>query len=439
MLPVERFLSEFRGGRSSRFAHPVAILILALLCGQADGAQAEIVEKALIRISEDARLRETSIAFSGDGRNASCVVTRAGNDYVLVGDETRGPFKEAHGLTFSPSGTLAWVTFDGERQSVHVEKEVYGGYEAVSAPVFDAQGKHFAFSASKPGASFMVLDGKKGPEFEEVGTPWFDPIAGKLAYVARKDGSWVLMCDQRPMPLDAEDVGYSVCWKPTGDALVLKVMKQGKWFPFFDGKRQGTGLQEIADLVWSPSAGSFAYAAREDGRWRAVGAPETHHSYDSIGRIYTSRKGRTAFGAFRNGKAFLILDGQEVATYDGVGDVEFDPSGAKCAYIGRLVVQSPFKRPSTKSFLVVDGVKAQEFDNVFLPRYSPDGSDVAYGAATVDHDKGEIRAFVKCGRYQSPTYDGIGTAPIFLKNGSHVGFGALRGNTVYWVEGRIKE
>jgi Tol biopolymer transport system component len=99
-------------------------------------------------------------------------------------------------------------------------------------------GKHFAYVARRGGKWFVVVDGKEGKEYDEIGegTPIFSPDSKHFAYVARRGGRWFVVVDGKEGK-EYDGIGKgTLVFSPDSKHLAYEAMRGGKSFVVVDGK-----------------------------------------------------------------------------------------------------------------------------------------------------------------------------------------------------------
>ncbi len=283
--------------------------------------------------------------FSPDGRRLAYVAQKGRKSIVVVdGVEGKEYFQVLPvSLSFSPDGKrvaysarpasalsnprgLWTLVVDGTEGSKH---------DFVVGPYFSRDGMHVAYAATKyrGGSSTkmsVVVDGKNGPEFDEVGLGKFGALLGKnpktppvfssngmrIAYLARKGAKWSVIVDGKQGP-EYDGADY-VSFSPDGEHLAFGAKVGTKWSMIADGK-EGPQYDDIGDPVFSP-----------DGK-------------------------RIGYGAIKDKKFFVVMDGQEGTAYDEVGYPVFSPDGKRIAHQAKKAL---------KWIMVVDGREGQEYDEI---------------------------------------------------------------------------
>src|SRR5262245_15664711 len=105
-----------------------------------------------------------------DGANTEVLAysaARTASEWVvMVGTEPRATYKDANGVTFSPSGVLAYQATDESGHFVMVGDERQASFNAVTDPTFRVDGT-VVYSATERGQHYLVV----GSEKREVPKP----------------------------------------------------------------------------------------------------------------------------------------------------------------------------------------------------------------------------------------------------------------------------
>jgi hypothetical protein len=145
---------------------------------------------------------------------------------------------------------------------------------------------------------FVVVDGKKGEEYDEVLWPEWDPTGKSVAYKARLGRIWYLVQD---------------------------------------GVRRLEG-EEISAFVFRPDGGDIACTVRRGGRSIVVAAGKEGEPFDSVEYLGYSRDGkRFAYSALQGEKWYLVVDGEKRETrgHERIYYHEFNADGSSIAYVAR--------------------------------------------------------------------------------------------------------
>ncbi len=266
------------------------------------------------------------LTLSPDGKRLAYFTTgKDGKQFVVIDGKKGEKFDGVDFITFSPDGKrIAYRAREGDKHFMVIDGKKGEVFDEVGRPIFSPDGKRIAYVAgevvggskvdkeSGPGMGgaplgmgipmmgpgmmggreerrkyFMVIDGKKGEKFDEVGKPVFSPDGKRIAYRVRE-----------------------------GD----------KWFIIVDGKK-GEKFDKVGDPVFSPDGRRIAYVAWESGKGLR---------YNTIGVLVGSMSGVPKPGMER-GKYFVVIDGnkKKIEAFDWVGRPVFSPDGKKVAFGAR--------------------------------------------------------------------------------------------------------
>ena len=201
-----------------------------------------------------------------------------------------------------------------------------------------------AYGIRRGKTSLMIIDGKEGPGFEEVGGPAFSPDAQRMAYAAKGGKEWRIVAD-----------GV-----------------------------EGPGFQETGAPAFSPDGLRLVYAGKSEKRWAMVEGPSSGPKFMEISPPYFSADGKhLAYWARRQVKRgtvesevyvvseLIVADGKEGPEFDAAGPPVFSPDSTHLGYWA--------KGKKKERVLIVDGQPKFEFKELLAgPEFSPDGQHIAY-------------------------------------------------------------
>jgi WD40 repeat protein len=273
------------------------------------------------------------------------------------------PYGLSH-ITISPDGKrVAYVAKAGKKCVVVVDGKKGEEYDSCLRVAFSPDGKRTAYVATKGKKAFVVVDGVKGKEYLTVGQPVFSP--------------------------DGKTVAYNASSAPDRRLVVVNSAESQKYD--FD-RRGGTQLQ----------AGGFSFP------------------------FYFSPDGkRVAYAAKRDGKQFIVVDGKEGKKHGSVGKITFSPDGRRIAY---LSIPGNIEEAMLKGrwSVVIDGVQGKEYAYIAAPVFSPDSKRMAYvavgGLPTAPKSRGVVVDGVEYGK----KYDAV-SVPMFSPDSKQLIYSARRG------------
>ncbi len=252
--------------------------------------------------------------------------------------------------------------------------------EVRDSAVISPDGRHLAFI--EPGATgeAVVLDGKRGEEFDRVAALEFASRQERLAYAAqRKDQWWIVAGQQRWGPY--QRVGPPR-FGPQGKRLALVVMlSDGKRAVMLDGQAGKPYDVISAGLIeFSPNGRRVAYGGVRDGKCFLVVDGRELGPYDDLGTRtgyrFSADGARLAFVAAEGDQVAVVVDEQKLPACHDVADLAFSPDGTRVAYAATDQQGGPW-------YVVVDGKKQPPHATLGdgTLRFGPGGRRLAYAAA----------------------------------------------------------
>ena len=295
-------------------------------------------------------------AWSLDGKVFAYVDHKDGKSRVVVGGkpsdlELEGGLVEGPLLNHDGS-VVAYLGRAGGKNVAVVgttreEIPLIAGADAVSRLEMSADGRHFAYvvTADKFLSSWVVADGQKGPEFQEIGKLSFTPD-GKVLYGASRHKTYhaviVTGTDEVDVPKlnaridriflgpDGKVKAYTVADGSAPLTLDDKKIKKEKNGPDgeIDALAIGTDGKTVAWRQWKSQRRTIGPA------WIVVQGGKSEQ-YESAGRPVISAAGKIAYAAKSNGKWFVVAGDAKSDEFDFAWDPSFSPDGKKVAFGAR--------------------------------------------------------------------------------------------------------
>lgn len=228
--------------------------------------------------------------------------------------------------------------------------------------------------------------------------------------------------------------------RATGARVVVKEISLGKIHP---------GIVRES-LQISLKANRVAYAAKSGEKYLMVIDGVAGKEYDGLHMpksIFSSDEKTAIYGAWRDKKIFIVVNGQEGKPYARISLITYSPDGKKIAYWAA----TGEKEDNLKGMVVIDGKEGPTFDWIgestpgpighsvkkYVPVFSPNSSRLAYVALS-----GNQELVVVDGK-EWARYDEIASFPIFSPDSKKVAYLARKGGqwlvVVDGIEGKKYE
>jgi len=409
----------------------------------------------------------SKIGFTPDGKTLVYVAEREKKTYVVIGSRTFGPYDSVgsdgiiawYPIVFASNGThVAFRASIDHKEFMVLDGKSQEPFECVDHPVFSPDGAHFAYAANRGGAYTnsvyrvsggkwcIVIDGKKGEEFESVATltdvglpslsPTFSPDGSRTAYVAREGHKFFLVVDGR------HEKPFDFVFRPTfsPDSLHVEfVASEGdQLVSIRDGKRLTDGGSPLAGVVYSSDGAHWA-TTTSDGKDReslvrdGIKGPEFSFAFAPC---FSADGKKLAYLAHEGDRALVVVDDVRGPSFDRAWAPTFGADGRDAIYVATQ---------SKKQFVMRGSAKGEEFDEILilegasLPplKMIPGSSTVVYRArngGTYEPDAREYRNgdwFVVVGDRKVGPFDRV-WEPQVLSGNRKVGFGARKGRELWW-------
>ncbi len=322
--------------------------------------------------------------FSGDGKHLfvrTYVKTDKGNGQALQVLVDGKPFLKAQEATIFPApvgeGVVSVVHRSGANGSetflVIAGKKIDGTEcAAIDRVTFSPDGKRYAAECrSAAGATFVVVDGKKGQQYQNVSNVAFSPDSSLCAYTANLNGKTFVVVD------DDESDGYL-----TAQSVIF-----------------GGGGKRTAYLGQSEPNAKVLVIDGTPSPTKAVNFSEVQFSDDGA---------RCAWLMPSNNALHLVIDGKENADMN-VRQFQCIPNGPQMSIVmsrdGKHVAAFAAGATGTagndpKLGLWLDGVLVQATPNLTQPTFTPDGKHLFW--LTIDQRANQQQIFadgVACAQF----------------------------------------
>ena len=317
-----------------------------------------------------------SIAFSSDGSHVAYIAKEDGEFVVL--DGTKGPIYDGIGEGQMLLGGKSWIAM------------------APGPPLLSEDGKHVAYIARKGEKAFVVVDGTKGREFDQVGSLALSPNGARVAYVGRDGSSHVVILN------GAEAGPYrwagNVSFSPDSRRFSYAARSDSGLGVFVDGEPSWSDADTATSVVFSKDGSRYGYMEGKGDRVNVVVGGKVAATCIDAGAIRFSPDGRHfAFAAREAGSCHIVRDGVTGRSYEATYDPTFSPDGEHLAY-------AAVREQST--IVVVDSTELSKHKEVWGLSFSPNSRQVLYVAKRGE----QYAAYVDS--EPGPAYDSILTESL---------------------------
>jgi Tol biopolymer transport system component len=196
---------------------------------------------------------------------------------MLLGDEPYAPAGPDWLVSWPPvwsgdSSTIACrlTSRAGSTECVALDGKRGEEFDRVGSPALSRNGNRVAYRAQRGSRSFLVVGAERGPEVEFMSDPALSADGRVAAVALRRDGRWTIQADGREIPVegppshvflspDGRSVGWVASSGTDGHAKVRVVV---------DGKA-GEPFALVGKPVFAPDGRRVTYAA-DDGEKQYV-------------------------------------------------------------------------------------------------------------------------------------------------------------------------
>jgi hypothetical protein len=246
--------------------------------------------------------------------------------------------------------------------------------------VVSPDSKRVAYTVSREGKEFVVIDGVEGKEYDKIKqqTLVFSPDSKRIACVAQSGKKWFVVVDDVKGKEYEYDIDGAIGFSPNSKRVAYVARIISEWYIVVVDGVEERESEEHETFCFSPDSKRVAYTVR----WRE-------------GEV-----------------GFVVVDGVAVKTYDQVHEVrypEFSPDSKHLAYVADLVLRrQSWPKPEEKEYVVIDGVPGPKYDLVSPPHFSPDSESIYYAAQRGDRTF-LVRTFLLHNHVEVAEYDDVGS------------------------------
>jgi hypothetical protein len=403
----------------------------------------------MIEADEEYRIRyrgEESPGFAGllwfglspDGERIAYIAVQKKKMIVAVDLKEVGKYTRVlDTVEFSSDGSRYY--FEAVKQGLFGGKPVavvdgkHRSYTNITGPFpthFSPDGSRLVYGARKGKKRFIVIDGERGPDYEQTGSgPVFSQDSRHIAYSGQRNDTTYIV-------IDGEEVGAymsvgEIAFSPDGDDYACCV--KNNFDEFIVRKNwQSPPYTNVWHPTFSPDGTRLAYVAKDGDSIFAVVDSVAMNAFKDVGPIMFSPDGsRHAYMAFVLGqhlqpRQLVVVDGQPdpVFKYIYWDNANFSDDGRHFGYVGEI--------DTLRFVTIVDGTMSPEYSNALGPVFAPVGDGHAYRAQITEKEWCVVRDGV-----EGPRFSRI-AAPAYSPDGQHLAYFVKKaGKTRLVVDGHM--
>lgn len=224
---------------------------------------------------------------------------------------------------------------------------------------------------------FVVLNGVKGPEYDDVSSLQVGTGLDPIVYAAKRGGRAFLVVNGAEQRRHHSGKVFNLGLSPDGKHTAFTTNTNSRWVVVVDGEESGGKWDDTRKPEFSPDSKHTAYIGERLERKNKMSihilldGKDVGQYEQAIDLKFSPDSDHLRYLAQQNSECFAVIDGLEKRHYKGIGLLTFSPSNARVAYVAQ---------EDNKRFLVVDDVPQEKYSGVGLPAFSPDSKRIAYEA-----------------------------------------------------------
>lgn len=281
------------------------------------------------------------------GPHLAYTAESAGKWLVVLDGKSGEPFDTVlpGSLTFGPTGRLAFAAQQESRVFAVIDGQRSAAMDGVGQLRFSSDGLRAGFVGRRQGFSSVVIDGVEQGPFETIAELQLGPPD---VFVARTEGAWHVFVDGQP----GEGFDRIAGLLTTGGAPAYAGRRgQEEWI--VEGPHQLGRFTALKSKLARDASGRLVFVAQRGDVWTVVmgdteSTPWAEVEVPAVGGAHVGFVGE------RDGRSVVVLDGQDVSTWEWAGSLVLSADGARSAHLARR---------DGRTLVVVDGVE-KSFDVV---------------------------------------------------------------------------
>jgi Tol biopolymer transport system component len=317
-----------------------------------------------------------NLHFTSDGKHLVGLQRKPDGDHLIIDGKSAIAAKAIYGLYLAPQGRsiIAVLRHDNPDRSIGQFLWVDGKpveaslAQQISSVYFSPDGKHYAAVCQRPGAQWVVLDGKKGQEYQSITQavenlstgPAFSADGSKFGYVAvaNTGKQFVVINDDESDAFDGANFAFS----PDGKHTIMSGRQGGANVLILDGKTiklPGNRYVGSGQVIYSPDGSRYAFTtATQNGDVYVDGQPSglsgnVSFSPDSKHVVVAGqRSSDNKRGLFIDGK-MIATTGQQTVDYRA-----FSPDSRHVYWMTKEPATGPGAVPNTMQWVTYADGKA---------------------------------------------------------------------------------
>jgi len=348
---------------------------------------------------------------------------------------------QPNSVRISPDGKrVVYAAKTDTKVVVVLDGKEIGTYDEVAPPVFSPDGRHVAYEGKLGDKWHIFMDGQKSaPALSFFDKPVFNADSTKIMLIENTENDQIkriVICDLtfKVLATVSGDAQPCVVSSDKSHIAVVTATAGKKWvselkFDSPDSVKKSTEYDSVGQLTFNHDGSGLAYVAKKGADSFLVlnGKEEKLPAgvYPSPPVIRPDNKGAGIVVVAKDG-AYLhqafFKDGIASKRYKEAAELTYSPSGNIQAF-GAI--------KNEKFLVVVNGVDGPFYDRVLGPRFSPDGNFLVYRARkdnmrfiVVADSKGTILR-------QHTGYERV-FEPVFTADGKSVAYGVKDGKKLLW-------
>ncbi len=281
----------------------------------------------------------------------------------------------------------------------------------------------------------VVINGQEGKAYSKIlaDSITISPDGRKVAYVVQEGDNQFLVVNNEEGKRYDEILVNSIVFSPDSQKFAyIAKGKKGKKDVYFlvINNREGRGYDEISEnsLMFSDDSKKITYMVREGDRIFSVVYHLEKDKYEqNVYSLFSTSQSAKLYSSNLS-KEFSSED-EERQRFQIFTSFVMSSDGQKIAYVAEK---------EGKLWVMVNGEGFKGYDFVHSPIFSPDNKKLAYIAEERDEKNKQVRQFVVVNNKEGERFDWIYTPPQFTPDSKYLYYGARKGNEYWWIVEKLE-